>query len=44
MRFAMGRGGSPERPTNYAIDNTSERVVNFILSTAFQHEFWSRLR
>ncbi len=44
MRFAMGRGGAPERPADYRIENTSERVVNFILSTAFQHEFWAGLR
>ena len=36
------RGGA--RPADYSILNTSERVVNFILSTAFQHEFWSGLR
>ena len=44
MRFTMGRGGAPERPADYRIGNTSERVVNFILSTAFQHEFWAGLR
>ena len=44
IRFAVGRGAAPERPADYQIDNTSERVVNFILSTAFQHEFWSGLR
>jgi len=44
VRFAMGRSGAPERPADYQIGNTSERVVNFILSTAFQHEFWSGLR
>lgn len=52
IQFAMGRavdagtdgsrGGAP--PADYTITNTSERVVNFILSTAFQHEFWSGLR
>lgn len=36
------RGG--ERPADYQITNTSERVVNVILSTAFQHEFWTGLR
>lgn len=38
IRFAMGResrGG--QRPADYQVTNTSERVVNFILSTAFQH-------
>ena len=44
IRFAMARGVAPERPADYRITNTSERVVNFILSTAFQHEFWSGLR
>ena len=44
IRFAMGRGGGGERPVDYQVTNTSERVVNFILSTAFQHEFWSGLR
>ena len=46
IRFAMDRssGGGGERPEDYRVSNTSERVVNFILSTAFQHEFWSGLR
>ncbi len=49
IRFAMARArGGDSRggclPADYAITNTSERVVNFILSTAFQHEFWSGLR
>ena len=44
IRFAKGRSGAPERPADYQIDNTSERVVNFILSTAFQHDFWAGLR
>ena len=44
IRFAMARPDGPERPADYRITNTSERVVNFILSTAFQHEFWSGLR
>ena len=43
IEFAVGRG-APERPADYQIGNTSEPVVNFILSTAFQHEFWSGLR
>ena len=42
--FAVGRGGAPERPADYQVSNTSERVVNFIASTAFQHEFWAGLR
>lgn len=53
VRFVMSRaadgaasGGSRggERPHDYSIFNTSERVVNFILSTAFQHDFWTGLR
>ena len=43
MRFAMDRGPGVA-PADYCIDNTSERVVNFILSTAHQHRFWSGLR
>ncbi|GAB3716129.1 non-hydrolyzing UDP-N-acetylglucosamine 2-epimerase [Mariniluteicoccus flavus] len=31
-------------PAEYAIDNTSERTVNFILSTSSRHKFWSGLR
>jgi UDP-N-acetylglucosamine 2-epimerase (non-hydrolysing) len=44
IRFSMGRTRGPARPSDYRIANTSERVVNLILSTAFQHEFWSGLR
>ena len=44
IRFAMGRGRGGQVPADYAITNTSERVVNFILSTASQHGFWSALR
>lgn len=42
--FAMARGRSPELPADYCVTNTSERVVNFILSTAPQHKQWSGLR
>ncbi len=42
--FAMARGSSPELPADYAVTNTSERVVNYILSTAGQHRFWAGLR
>jgi UDP-N-acetylglucosamine 2-epimerase (non-hydrolysing) len=31
-------------PTDYAIDNCSERAVRFILSTSGRHEQWSGLR
>ena len=40
----MGRGAAPALPADYAVANTSERVVNFILSTAGQHRFWAGLR
>ena len=43
IRFAMDRGPGVA-PADYCIENTSERVVNFILSTAHQHRFWSGLR
>ena len=44
VEFAMARGRSPEAPEDYRIENTSERVVNFILSTQPQHKQWSGLR
>lgn len=44
IQFAQGRLSGPARPADYQVMNTSERVVNFILSTAFQHRFWSGLR
>lgn len=44
VEFAMDRGRSPEPPADYCVDNTSERVVNFVLSTAPQHKQWSGLR
>lgn len=44
IRFAMSRPAPPLRPADYQVTNTSERVVNFILSTAFQHRFWTGLR
>ena len=31
-------------PTDYLINNTSSRAVNFMLSTAHRHKFWSGLR
>ena len=43
-RFAIARGASPALPADYAVTNTSERVVNLILSTAGQHRFWAGLR
>ena len=44
VRFAMARGTAAEVPADYTVTNTSERVVNFILSTAGQHRFWAGLR
>lgn len=37
-------GVSRLTPTDYLIDNTSARAVNFILSTARRHRAWSGLR
>jgi UDP-N-acetylglucosamine 2-epimerase (non-hydrolysing) len=44
VRFVMSRSGKAEVPIDYQVVNTSERVVNFILSTAPQHKVWSGLR
>lgn len=44
IEFAIARGKSPEAPADYCVTNTSERVVNFILSTVPQHKHWSGLR
>lgn len=38
------QGVSAVTPKDYLIDNTSLRAVNFILSTAHRHRFWSGLR
>ena len=43
IRFAMARRRAAIRPTDYGVTNTSERVVNFILSTAHQHQGVERL-
>lgn len=37
-------GGSRTLPADYAIDNTSERAVRFIMSTARRHKSWTGLR
>ena len=39
-----GTAGSTSVPDDYRIDNTSERVVKFIMSTARRHRAWSGLR
>lgn len=44
VEFAMNRDGAPQPPLDYCVTNTSERVVNFILSTVPQHKQWSGLR
>jgi UDP-N-acetylglucosamine 2-epimerase len=37
-------GAGPRTPHDYMIDNTSERAVNFILSTARRHRAWAGIR
>jgi hypothetical protein len=44
VQLAMARSGGGESPKDYLITNTSERVVNFMISTAFQHATWAGLR
>jgi UDP-N-acetylglucosamine 2-epimerase (non-hydrolysing) len=44
LEVAMARASTPAIPEHYTITNTSERVVNLILSTAHEHRFWSGLR
>jgi len=44
VRFAIDRVGPAKVPIDYCVPNTSERVVNFILSTMGQHKSWSGLR
>ena len=43
-RFAMSQSEKAEIPVDYQVTNTSQRVVNVILSTAGQHKLWSGLR
>ena len=45
MKAGHTRGGiSHLTPEDYLIDNTSERAVNFILSTARRHHQWAGIR
>lgn len=44
VEFAVARERELEVPSDYQVRNTSERVVNFILSTVSQHKRWSGLR
>jgi UDP-N-acetylglucosamine 2-epimerase (non-hydrolysing) len=30
-------------PAEYRVEDTSKRVINFIISTAHQHSFWNSL-
>lgn len=42
--FVMAQPERTDIPVEYQVENTSQRVVNFILSTAGQHKLWSGLR
>jgi UDP-N-acetylglucosamine 2-epimerase (non-hydrolysing) len=49
VRIAMDSGYTREgvsrlTPEDYLIENTSERVVKFILSTVHRHHQWSGVR
>lgn len=44
VEFAVSRGRNLAIPLDYSVTNTSERTVNFILSTVPQHMHWSGLR
>lgn len=44
VEFAIERGREPVAPADYWVTNTSERTVNFIISTAPRHKQWSGLR
>jgi UDP-N-acetylglucosamine 2-epimerase len=44
IRYKMSSTFSPTPPPEYLIEDTSERVVNFLLSTVHNHNFWSGLR
>jgi UDP-N-acetylglucosamine 2-epimerase len=44
VEYAISKGRRPQAPADYCVENTSERVVNFIISTAPQHKQWSGLR
>jgi UDP-N-acetyl-L-fucosamine synthase len=44
IRVVMDQPNAGDVPVEYQITNTSQRVVNFILSTAGQHKMWSGLR
>ena len=44
VRLAESNGLGVTTPIEYTIPDTSTRVVNFLLSTAHQHLYWSGLR
>lgn len=46
VQLAMrgGPGTTARVPDDYRIENTSERVVNFIVSTAHRHHAWAGIR
>lgn len=44
VRNQWKQGDRPEIPDEYAISNTSQRVVNFIRSTVGVHDSWAGLR
>jgi UDP-N-acetylglucosamine 2-epimerase (non-hydrolysing) len=41
---AAAAGAKPSMPEDYKVTNTSERAVNFILSTARRHHAWAGVR
>lgn len=44
VEFAVGSRTESTTPDAYEVRNTSQRVVNYILSVAPQHRFWAGLR
>ena len=44
IEFVSSREQHPEIPEDYLINNSSERVINFILSTHHVRDFWSGKR
>jgi UDP-N-acetylglucosamine 2-epimerase len=44
VALSMGGGPGAAEPFEYAIDNTSQRAVRFLMSTAGRHSAWTGLR
>jgi UDP-N-acetyl-L-fucosamine synthase len=45
LRREVASGASSiELPSAYEIDNTSERIVRFLMSTARRHHVWAGIR